>query len=139
MGSWPYIGLAAWDLDWAIRPFAADWTIRPVRVSRYAWQRVGKAVRIHMSLAVFQSIGPLELLIVLGIVLIIFGPKRLPTLGRQLGAGMREFKDSISRKDDDDDDEDEDDDAKDQPAALAPPEDQAAPSSVSDGVTSEPR
>ena len=90
-----------------------------------------------MSLAVFQSIGPLELLIVLGIVLIIFGPKRLPSLGRQLGAGMREFKDSISRKGGDEDDEDED--AKDQPAALARPEDQAAPSSVSDGVTSEPR
>ena len=48
-----------------------------------------------MTLAVFQSIGPLELLIVLGIVLLIFGPKRLPSLGRQLGAGMREFKDSI--------------------------------------------
>ncbi|MDP9189027.1 MAG: twin-arginine translocase TatA/TatE family subunit, partial [Actinomycetota bacterium] len=40
-----------------------------------------------MSLAVFQSIGPLELIIVLGIVLLIFGPKRLPSLGRQLGAG----------------------------------------------------
>ena len=92
-----------------------------------------------MSLAVFQSIGPLELLIVLGIVLIIFGPKRLPSLGRQLGAGMREFKDSISRKGGDDDDEDEDDDA-DRPAALARPADEAAPSSVSsDGVTSEPR
>src|SRR5215207_6484045 len=56
-----------------------------------------------MSLAVFQSVGPLELLIVLGIVLVIFGPKRLPGLGRQLGAGMREFKDSITRKEDDDD------------------------------------
>ena len=92
-----------------------------------------------MSLAVFQSIGPLELLIVLGIVLLIFGPKRLPSLGRQLGAGMREFKDSISRKGGDDDDEDEDDDA-DRPAALARPADEAAPTSVSsDGVTSEPR
>ena len=92
-----------------------------------------------MSLAVFQSVGPLELLIVLGIVLIIFGPKRLPALGRQLGAGMREFKDSISRKGGDDDDEDEDDDA-DRPAALARPADEAAPTSVSsDGVTSEPR
>ena len=57
-----------------------------------------------MTLAVFQSIGPLELLIVLGIVLVIFGPKRLPGLGRQLGAGMREFKDSITKKGDDEDD-----------------------------------
>jgi sec-independent protein translocase protein TatA len=42
------------------------------------------------------------------IVLLIFGPKRLPGLGRQLGSGMREFKDSITGRDKDDDDEDED-------------------------------
>ena len=34
--------------------------------------------------------------------LIIIGPKRLPEMGRSLGKGMREFKDSISGKDDDD-------------------------------------
>jgi sec-independent protein translocase protein TatA len=51
------------------------------------------------------SIGPLELAIVLLIVLLIFGPKRLPGLGRQLGSGMREFKDSITGKDKDDDDD----------------------------------
>jgi len=52
------------------------------------------------------NIGPTELIIVLVIVLVIFGPKRLPGLGKQLGTGMREFKDSItgSNKDDDDDD-----------------------------------
>ena len=44
------------------------------------------------------SIGPLELGIVLLIVLIVFGPKRLPGLGRQLGSGMREFKDSHHRQ-----------------------------------------
>ncbi len=47
------------------------------------------------------SIGPLEIVIVLVIVLVIFGPKRLPDLGRSLGTGMREFKDSITGKDDD--------------------------------------
>jgi sec-independent protein translocase protein TatA len=51
------------------------------------------------------SIGPLELAIVLIIVLLIFGPKRLPGLGRQLGSGMREFKDSITGKNGGDDDE----------------------------------
>jgi sec-independent protein translocase protein TatA len=51
------------------------------------------------------SIGPLELAIVLLIVLVVFGPKRLPGLGRQLGSGMREFKDSITGKDKDDDEE----------------------------------
>jgi sec-independent protein translocase protein TatA len=53
------------------------------------------------------SIGPLELAIVLLIVLVIFGPKRLPGLGRQLGSGMREFKDSITGKDKDDDSREE--------------------------------
>jgi sec-independent protein translocase protein TatA len=47
------------------------------------------------------GIGPLELIIVLVIVLVIFGPKRLPGLGRSLGSGMREFKDSLSGKDGD--------------------------------------
>ena len=48
------------------------------------------------------NIGPTELIIVLVIVLLIFGPKRLPGLGKQLGTGMREFKDSISGNDVDD-------------------------------------
>ena len=51
------------------------------------------------------GIGPLELGIVLLIVLVVFGPKRLPSLGRQLGSGMREFKDSITGKSRDEDDE----------------------------------
>jgi sec-independent protein translocase protein TatA len=50
------------------------------------------------------GIGIPELLIVLAVVLLIFGPKRLPQLGRQLGGGMREFKDSIQGKGKDDED-----------------------------------
>jgi sec-independent protein translocase protein TatA len=92
-----------------------------------------------MSFAVFQTIGPLELLIVLGIVLIIFGPKRLPGLGRQLGAGMREFKDSISRQADDDDDVTDDDGRRQATAALGRPEDDPVSPPVSDGVRSERR
>jgi sec-independent protein translocase protein TatA len=42
------------------------------------------------------NIGPLEIGIVLAIVLVIFGPKKLPELGRGLGGGMREFKQSVS-------------------------------------------
>jgi sec-independent protein translocase protein TatA len=45
------------------------------------------------------GVGPLEIIIVLVIVLLIFGPKRLPDLGRSLGRGMREFKDSVTSKD----------------------------------------
>ena len=53
------------------------------------------------------GIGATELIIVLVIVLIIFGPKKLPQLGRSLGGGLREFKNSVSGKGDDDDDEPE--------------------------------
>lgn len=50
------------------------------------------------------GIGLPEILIVLVIVLVVFGPKRLPDLGRSLGSGMREFKDSITGNSKDDDD-----------------------------------
>jgi sec-independent protein translocase protein TatA len=81
-----------------------------------------------VELAVFQSIGPTELIIVLAIVLIIFGPKRLPGLGRQLGSGMREFKDSITGKDSDrDEDEDDADTREKASAALGRPDEEPAP------------
>ena len=48
------------------------------------------------------NIGPLELAIVLIIALVVFGPKRLPELGKSVGRGIREFKSSISGDDDDD-------------------------------------
>ena len=42
------------------------------------------------------QVGPLELVVVLAIALIVLGPKKLPEVGRSLGRGMREFKDSLS-------------------------------------------
>jgi sec-independent protein translocase protein TatA len=64
-----------------------------------------------------SSIGLPEIAIVLLIVLVIFGPKRLPQLGRSLGSGMREFKDAVTgnRKHDDDD----------MPGLTSPPPDPA--------------
>jgi sec-independent protein translocase protein TatA len=52
------------------------------------------------------SVGPTELIIVLVIALLVLGPKRLPEVGRSVGRGMREFKDSLSGigRDDDEDD-----------------------------------
>ena len=44
-------------------------------------------------------IGPWEIAILLVIVLLVFGPKRLPEMGRSLGKGMREFKNSVTGKD----------------------------------------
>ncbi|MBS1881630.1 MAG: twin-arginine translocase TatA/TatE family subunit [Actinobacteria bacterium] len=49
------------------------------------------------------NIGPLEIIIVLIIALIVFGPKRLPELGNSLGKGIREFKDSVTGEKEDDD------------------------------------
>ncbi len=65
-------------------------------------------------------VSPWELLILLAFVLLLFGPKRLPEMGRSLGKGMREFKDSISGKDDDDKDEP----VELPPAAATPVEDE---------------
>lgn len=42
------------------------------------------------------SIGPMELVVVLVIALVVLGPKRLPDVGRSLGSGMREFKESVT-------------------------------------------
>ena len=73
------------------------------------------------------NIGPMELIIVLVVVLLIFGPKRLPGLGKQLGTGMREFKESISGKGRDDDDDDDRADRRKAEAALGRPEGEQAP------------
>ena len=49
--------------------------------------------------------GPWELLIILFIVLLVFGAKRLPEMGKSLGSGIREFKKSISAISEENDDE----------------------------------
>jgi len=51
----------------------------------------------------FGPIGPQELLLVLLIVVIIFGARKLPDLGKSLGEGIRNFKKSIGGKDKEDD------------------------------------
>jgi sec-independent protein translocase protein TatA len=47
------------------------------------------------------NIGSTEILLLLLLALLLFGAKRLPEIGRSMGRGMREFKDSITGKDDD--------------------------------------
>jgi sec-independent protein translocase protein TatA len=45
------------------------------------------------------NVGPLEIALVLVIALVVFGPKRLPELGKSVGKGIREFKGSLSMDD----------------------------------------
>jgi sec-independent protein translocase protein TatA len=61
------------------------------------------------------GIGIWELLILLLVLLLVFGPKRLPEMGRQLGKGMREFKDSVTG------------DSKDDEAQALPPAEPVVP------------
>jgi sec-independent protein translocase protein TatA len=75
------------------------------------------------------NIGLPEILIVLVIALVIFGPKKLPDLGRSLGTGMREFKDSITGANKDDDER----------AEIAPSDDEPSTAPQHDDAISRPR
>ena len=77
------------------------------------------------------GIGIWELLILLLVLLLVFGPKRLPEMGRQLGKGMREFKDSVSGSKDDD----RIDDIAELPPAETEPPPAATPSRERDTVS----
>jgi len=52
-----------------------------------------------------SNIGPMELIIVLVIALIVLGPKKLPEVGRSIGKGMREFKESLAGETEDEEEE----------------------------------
>jgi len=77
-----------------------------------------------MTLAFIAGLGPLELAIILLIVLVIVGGKRIPQLGRQLGGGVKEFKDSVTGRADK---QWEDDDGANAQAALGRPESETTP------------
>ena len=52
-------------------------------------------------LAIFQQFRGGEILVILGILLLLFGAKRLPEMGRGLGKGLREFKEGVKSVSDD--------------------------------------
>jgi TatA/E family protein of Tat protein translocase len=70
------------------------------------------------------QIGPLEILVIFIVALVVFGPSKLPQIGRQVGRGVREFRKFQATLRDDiedafrEDDEDNDDDAGDEPKQL---------------------
>jgi sec-independent protein translocase protein TatA len=74
-----------------------------VEASAFADPAPETAARYHG--AMLGNIGPLEIVVVLIIALIVFGPKRLPELGRSLGKGIREFRGSLSGDDDEEETE----------------------------------
>ncbi len=92
-----------------------------------------------MNLAFIQGIGPTELIIVLVIVLVIFGPKRLPGVARSVGTGIRELKDSLSSKHDDDDDTPRPGSRAEVQAALGRPDEAAAEERLEGEVVPERR
>lgn len=55
------------------------------------------------------NVGPMEIIILVVILLLVFGSRRLPEIGRSLGKGMREFKDSVTGKDEEPEQESESD------------------------------
>jgi sec-independent protein translocase protein TatA len=71
------------------------------------------------------SIGWQGLVVILIVLLIVFGPKRLPEMGRSLGRGMREFKESITGNDRDDERDREDARDRDE-LRLTAPEDESS-------------
>lgn len=85
------------------------------------------------------NIGPLEIAIVAIIALLVFGPKRLPDLGRSLGRGINEFREGLSsigtEEEDDDDLIQEDEDETTATPELGPGEAPAAPVSPEPEVT----
>ena len=70
-------------------------------------------------MAILGPIGPPEIIIILIVLLLVFGARRLPEMGRSLGKGMREFKDAVTG--------DEKEPAP-PPAALPTPTDDDTPS-----------
>ena len=87
------------------------------------------------------GIGVWELAILLLVALLVFGPKRLPEMGRSLGRGMREFKESISGNSKDDDDETDRPQLEAAPATPAQPQSTPAVTAErpDDATVSEPR
>ena len=70
----------------------------------------------------FRQIGPLEIILILAVLLLLFGAKRLPEIGRSMGKSLREFKGATKGLADDVKSglEDDDDDVDAAPQAATP-------------------
>jgi sec-independent protein translocase protein TatA len=77
------------------------------------------------------NLGIWEILLLLLVLLLVFGPKRLPEMGRSLGRGMREFKDSVTGNTKDDDEPEK--------VELNPPNTSATVTTPREPVTTAPQ
>lgn len=85
------------------------------------------------------SVGPIEIIIVLLILIVIFGPKRIPELGRSIGQGMRNFKQSVTGRDRDDEPRELEGERAPTPTAGEPGTQPAEPVPAPTGTTGDPR
>jgi len=86
--------------------------------SRWEWSRLRKAMGLD---------NPLHIAFLVVILLLVFGAKRLPEIGRSLGSGMREFKSSITGED-----------QQTQPTLAAGPPQQQQPTAPTQAPVAEP-
>ena len=85
-------------------PEAATWRLNAIPPTPQSRKRHGVGAG-RATVAGMSNIGPMELIIVLVIALIVLGPKKLPEVGRSIGKGMREFKESLAGETHDDEEE----------------------------------
>ncbi|MEK9675108.1 MAG: twin-arginine translocase TatA/TatE family subunit [Chloroflexota bacterium] len=64
------------------------------------------------AISVFQNIGPLQVVIILVIVLLLFGVGKLPQVGRGMGQAINEFRSAVNKKDEENGSDDENADSK---------------------------
>ena len=67
-----------------------------------------------------KLLNPWELLLIVFVLVLIFGSKRLPQMGRSMGGAIRGFKDSVSHRIEQQDAEHDEEQAAKQPAQLPP-------------------
>lgn len=58
----------------------------------YSSKRTVQGSSIRNGVKYVGKIGPLELILIFGLVLLVFGPSKLPQIGNAIGKGIKEFK-----------------------------------------------
>jgi len=81
--------------------FSVSLTFTPISLRLILVKAFAGVSRKEVAMFLFGPVGPTELLLILLIVVIIFGARRLPELGKSLGEGIRNFRKSVSGRTED--------------------------------------